>query len=71
MCKSCGNITLQATLPPFHLHSLPYPFSFTQCLWAPLAFSLGMSHMIQFEMEQVGVHWDNLLISPVSALLIN
>ena len=78
MCKSCGNITLQATLPfifiPFLSPSLPPSFkfpSFTQCLWAPLAFSLGMSHMIQFEMEQVGVHWDNLLISPVSDLFIH
>lgn len=60
--SSLSSLVLSFSLPV----SLPFTVFFTQCLWAPLAFSLGMSHMIQFEMEQVGVHWDNVLTSPVS-----
>ena len=36
------------------------------CLWAPLAFSLGATYLVQFELEQVGLQWYNMHMAPVS-----
>ena len=30
------------------------------CLWAPLAYGLGASYIVQYELEQVGLQWSNI-----------
>ena len=36
-----------------------------QCLWSPLAFAIGGTYVAQWELQQVGLQWRNLLTTPI------
>ena len=38
---------------------------FLQCLWAPLAFGLGCTFIVQWELRQEGLTWSNLNVPAV------
>lgn len=42
-----------------------FTYSFVQCLWAPLAFGLGATFMVQWELKQQGVLWNNISIPAI------
>lgn len=43
----------------------PFFIACLQCLWAPLAFGLGTTFMVQWELKQQGVVWNNLAIPAI------
>ena len=36
-----------------------------QCLWSPLAFAIGGTYIAQWELQQYGLQWDNVLTTPI------
>ncbi len=34
-------------------------------MWAPLAFALGATYLVQWELQQIGLQWSNIAIPPI------
>ena len=34
-------------------------------LWAPMAYGLGASYIVQYEMQQLGLQWSNVAMTAV------
>ena len=50
------------------LNCLIFPFPF-QSLIAPVAFSIGIGYIAQFELQQVGLQFANMMSSPVGSFV--
>ena len=51
-------------------NTLPPALVVLACLWAPLAYGLGASYIVQYELEQQGLQWGNIALTPVRILYL-
>ena len=63
---SLFSLSLSPSLSPHPPPSLSLvPPHTPQCLWAPVAFGLGATYIVQWELRQVGLQWSNLALQSI------